>query len=78
MPVRKSVSALHRFSLNESPSKKEGKSPARIPSLQIDKEASMKAPPRRKGNTSTSTTGNLTSLRLNESPSKKEGKYLPR
>ena len=66
-----------KISLNESPSEKEGKcdvSPRTSP-----RDASMKAPPKRKGN------NRLTALeiknaqsRLNESPSEKEGKYLQR
>ena len=64
------------YGLNESPSEKEGKSAGFnfLPLLVV--KASMKVPPKRKGNGSTfkfkakSTTG------LNESPSEKEGKSV--
>ena len=59
--------------LNESPSKKEGKC-----LINLDGRphscASMKAPPRRKGNALTSSKSSTASSCLNESPSKKEGK----
>ena len=61
--------------LNESPSEKEGK--FRFPyfdEAQL-KAPSMKAPPKRKGNRSTSPLKPSNSSSLNESPSEKEGKF---
>ena len=59
--------------LNESPSEKEGKYSG--PGLDDDPEsASMKVPPKRKGN-SRHSLGGADSCSLNESPSEKEGKY---
>ena len=61
------------LSLNESPSEKEGKSFSRHSKLHSER-ASMKVPPKRKGNPCAA----VLSLRdfgcLNESPSEKEGK----
>ncbi len=59
--------------LNESPSEKEGKS--RFKNLHdAVPVASMKVPPKRKGNTAASFMHPRRWLRLNESPSEKEGK----
>ena len=64
------------LSLNESPSEKEGKL-SRLPSTRAETSASMKALPKRKGN---SVVARISSsvLRLNESPSEKEGKSSSR
>ena len=59
--------------LNESPSKKEGKSKSRI-SCADRNDASMKALPKRKGNEGLERAYDLVLVGLNESPSKKEGK----
>ena len=63
------------LSLNESPSKKEGKSQPKN-GVQLGEYASMKAPPRRKGNEPRVERLTLDNGCLNESPSKKEGKSL--
>ena len=63
-------------SLNESPSEKEGKFvdvSNMGPDITI---ASMKVPPKRKGNLDSSPLNTNEFERLNESPSEKEGKYL--
>ena len=60
--------------LNESPSKKEGKSGMIGGSSAFEDAASMKAPPRRKGNLLTAGGYRACARCLNESPSKKEGK----
>ena len=65
-------------SLNESPSKKEGKYRARLWSEVYLQDASMKAPPRRKGNHNPGEDAAQLAPCLNESPSKKEGKYAIR
>ena len=59
-------------SLNESPSEKEGKLAPR-PDGYVSPFASMKVPPKRKGNTNWAHHLILSSS-LNESPSEKEGK----
>ena len=60
--------------LNESPSEKEGKFSEGGVLLVGDALASMKAPPKRKGNMRLVTDGSAYSPCLNESPSEKEGK----
>ena len=60
--------------LNESPSEKEGKCETLAAPAAVAR-ASMKVPPKRKGNTCEARNWNRTCLRLNESPSEKEGKY---
>ena len=62
-------------SLNESPSEKEGKLAPR-PDGYVSPFASMKVPPKRKGNTNWAHHLILSSS-LNESPSEKEGKCDP-
>ena len=66
-------SSDHKEGLNESPSKKDGKCGELEKQVRIHPKASMKVPPKRKGNPCSSSTA-LTVLRLNESPSQKEGK----
>ena len=61
-------------SLNESPSEKEGKS-RRLTKVQVDQHASMKVPPKRKGNGAFRVESAATDGCLNESPSEKEGKF---
>ena len=60
-------------SLNESPSKKEGKCSVLV-CLLVFNAASMKALPKRKGNSVKVPGGSEELKSLNESPSKKEGK----
>ena len=62
--------------LNESPSEKEGKYGTLDNQLRL-LVASMKVPPKRKGNVSLKNTLVRTN-RLNESPSEKEGKWVRR
>ena len=62
--------------LNESPSEKEGKSEVNAFTVTFDR-ASMKVPPKRKGNGFSTGVKLLAPLRLNESPSEKEGKSSP-
>ena len=59
--------------LNESPSEKEGKYARAIRYYNPDR-ASMKVPPKRKGNQVRNSRRAILLLRLNESPSEKEGK----
>ena len=59
--------------LNESPSEKEGKSPP-SPACLPHPPASMKVPPKRKGNQESDCNVMPAAVRLNESPSEKEGK----
>ena len=60
--------------LNESPSEKEGKFAARRSRSQSVLDASMKVPPKRKGNAVFTWHRDQLILCLNESPSEKEGK----
>ena len=60
--------------LNESPSEKEGKSAPSHTLLSLIQHASMKVPPKRKGNRSRRLVMGLCLSGLNESPSEKEGK----
>ena len=63
-----------KLGLNESPSKKEGKTaPGGVDPLNIP--ASMKAPPKRKGKKAMAQSA-AQAASLNESPSKKEGKRI--
>ena len=62
------------ISLNESPSEKEGKSPL-YAYTRADLAASMKVPPKRKGNTKRVERFSPVAWCLNESPSEKEGKF---
>ena len=73
MPHRADSNGLLRCSLNESPSEKEGKylGAVTIPNNEL---ASMKVPPKRKGNSATAGSRILPASSLNESPSEKEGK----
>ena len=66
---------MREKSLNESPSKKEGKWLRYCFKNERIMRASMKAPPRRKGNTCKDRKAAVIAARLNESPSKKEGKF---
>ena len=61
--------------LNESPSEKEGKSHCSL-TIKEKPDASMKVPPKRKGNTRPGKSPTRP-RGLNESPSEKEGKWLP-
>ena len=61
-------------SLNESPSEKEGKCSEASPNLSRV-WASMKVPPKRKGNTGLPKSKLVVKICLNESPSEKEGKF---
>ena len=63
------------FGLNESPSEKEGKFFSTIYEVIIITIASMKVPPKRKGNLWVCTCPRQRTC-LNESPSEKEGKSL--
>ena len=72
--VRVSGPAQWYSSLNESPSEKEGKCLVDSVSEMQTVTASMKVPPKRKGNLA-AVTATLEGRRLNESPSEKEGKY---
>ena len=64
-------------SLNESPSEKEGKF-FRAALFLASPNASMKVPPKRKGNTGALTLPGQSIIGLNESPSEKEGKFSVR
>ena len=61
------------FSLNESPSEKEGKCRGETPNPRLH-HASMKVPPKRKGNPRVRRQPPSYPSGLNESPSEKEGK----
>ena len=68
--------ARRSLRLNESPSQKEGKSDGNKASLTAVGYASMKVPPKRKGNLgSACILGEVAERSLNESPSQKEGKF---
>ena len=64
-----------RHRLNESPSEKEGKCLVDSVSEMQTVTASMKVPPKRKGNLVPVQTERRLERRLNESPSEKEGKW---
>ena len=64
--------------LNESPSEKEGKFVQLLTSSVHVHEASMKVPPKRKGNPITPYRVEFSARSLNESPSEKEGKWRHR
>ena len=64
-------------SLNESPSEKEGKCGFSLLRLTHLIYASMKVPPKRKGNRHRTVPGLGLVASLNESPSEKEGKWRP-
>ena len=75
MPARRTGHRDSTTRLNESPSEKEGKfcDPNGQPA--DDDYASMKVPPKRKGNTRCTERHARVKFCLNESPSEKEGKW---
>ena len=75
MPCAAVLSLRDFGCLNESPSKKEGKS-SRSDADNRRVRASMKALPKRKGNLGALARVRSNFASLNESPSKKEGKYI--
>ena len=66
--------AYPSFTLNESPSEKEGKSSTMPQWVTLAAGPSMKVPPKRKGNMTVERRYAYPSFTLNESPSEKEGK----
>ena len=71
--ARGRLPVLLTWSLNESPSEKEGKSARALPVRGL-RQPSMKVPPKRKGNVRSTGTTRCERGTLNESPSEKEGK----